>query len=94
MFQAYTIFLIHLEYQRTIYSSGPLLAYWLIACVAGVPSFIQQVSEPQVSTKEVPCGDKKIEKSSYLHNGISSTSKMASLFWISALVICLAMTLM
>ena len=30
------------------------------------------------------CGDKMIVKSSYLHNGISFTGKMTSLYWISA----------
>ena len=29
------------------------------------------------------CGDKTIVRSSYPHNGISNTSKMASLYWIS-----------
>ena len=33
------------------------------------------------------CGDKTVVRSSYLHNGISSTSKMASLYWISPQVI-------
>ena len=31
------------------------------------------------------CGDKTVIKSSYLHNGISSTDKMTSLYWIKAL---------
>ena len=29
------------------------------------------------------CGDKTVVRSSYLHNGISYTGKMASLYWIS-----------
>ena len=29
------------------------------------------------------CGDKTVVKSSYLHNGISYTGKMSSLYWIS-----------
>ena len=29
------------------------------------------------------CGDKTVVRSSYLHNGISYTSKMASLYWFS-----------
>ena len=45
-------------------------------------------------TKKVPsyqyrkyyCGDKTVERSSYLHNGTSYTGKMTSLYWISALV--------
>ena len=30
------------------------------------------------------CGDKTVVRSSYLHNGISYTGKMASLYWIRA----------
>ena len=33
------------------------------------------------------CGDKTILRPSYLHNGISYTDKMTSLYWIRALVI-------
>ena len=32
------------------------------------------------------CGDKTVVRSSYLHNGISYTGKMTSLYWIGALV--------
>ena len=32
------------------------------------------------------CGDKTVVRSSYLHNGISYTGKMSSLYWIRALV--------
>ena len=32
------------------------------------------------------CGDKTVVSSSYLHNGISYTGKMASLYWIRAQV--------
>ena len=32
------------------------------------------------------CGDKTVVRSSYLHNGISYTGKMSSLYWIKALV--------
>ena len=33
------------------------------------------------------CGDKMVIRPSYLHNGISFTGKMASLYWISPLII-------
>ena len=33
------------------------------------------------------CGDKTVVRSSYLHNGISYTDKMSSLYWIRALVL-------
>ena len=32
------------------------------------------------------CGDKTVVRSSYLHNGISYTGKMSSLYWIGALI--------
>ena len=34
------------------------------------------------------CGDKTILRPSYLHNGVSYTGKMTSLYWIRALVLC------
>ena len=33
------------------------------------------------------CGDKTVARSSYLHNGISNTGKMASLYWFSPLCV-------
>ena len=36
------------------------------------------------------CGDKTIWRPSYLHNGISYTGKMTSLYWIRALAPCIA----
>ena len=33
------------------------------------------------------CGDKTVVRSSYLHNGISYTGKMSSLYWIGAQVV-------
>ena len=33
------------------------------------------------------CGDKTVVRSSYLHNGISYTGKMSSLYWIGALIL-------
>ena len=33
------------------------------------------------------CGDKTVVRSSYLHNGISYTGKMSSLYWIRALAV-------
>ena len=35
------------------------------------------------------CGDKTVAGSSYLHNGISYTGKMSSLYWIRALLVSL-----
>ena len=36
--------------------------------------------------KKSHCGDKTVVRSSYLHNGISYTGKMSSLYWIRPLV--------
>ena len=36
--------------------------------------------------RKTHCGDKTVVRSSYLHNGISYTGKMSSLYWIGALV--------
>ena len=33
------------------------------------------------------CGDKMVVRSSYLHNGVSYTGKMSSLYWIGALTL-------
>ena len=38
------------------------------------------------------CGDKRIIRLSYLHNGISYTGKMTSLYWMRSLVLPLQMT--
>ena len=37
--------------------------------------------------RESHCGDKTVVRSSYLHNGISYTGKMSSLYWIGAQVL-------
>ena len=37
------------------------------------------------------CGDKTVVRSSYLHNGISYTGKMTSLYWFSPRVACLSL---
>ena len=34
------------------------------------------------------CGDKTVVRSSYLHNGVSYTGKMSSLYWFRALLLC------
>ena len=39
--------------------------------------------------RKTHCGDKTILRPSYLHNGISYTGKMISLYWIRALVLTL-----
>ena len=51
------------------------------------PWFNKKLSSYQY--RKSHCGDKTVVKSSYLHNGISYTDKMASLYWINPLVACL-----
>ena len=46
------------------------------------PRFNQKISSYQY--RKSHCGDKTVVRSSYLHNGISYTGKMTSLYWISA----------
>ena len=40
------------------------------------------------------CGDKSILRPSHLHNGISYTDEMTSLYWIGALVLCVIIWLL
>ena len=44
------------------------------------------IKMPSYQYRKSHCGDKTILRPSYLHNGISYTGKMASLYWIGALV--------
>ena len=47
---------------------------------------------PSYQHRKSHCGDKTIVRSSYLHNGISYTGKMTSLYWIGALYVTLSDT--
>ena len=53
------------------------------SCVTG-PWFNIKMSSYQY--RESHCGDKTVVRSSCLHNGISYTGKISSLYWIRALV--------
>ena len=53
-----------------------------ITCKWPGPQFNKKMSNQY--TKSL-CGDKTVVRSSYLHNGISYTGKMSSLYWIRAL---------
>ena len=46
------------------------------------------IKMPSYQYTKSHCGDKTILRPSYLHDGISYTVKMASLFWIGALFCC------
>ena len=52
------------------------------ATSASGPRFNIKMSSYQYSKSH--CGDKTVVRSSYLHNGISYTGKMTSLYWIRA----------
>ena len=43
------------------------------------------IKMPSYQYRKSHCGDKTVIRSSYLHNGISYTAKMTSLYWIRAL---------
>ena len=45
------------------------------------------IKMPSYQYRKSHCGDKTVVRSSYLHNGISYTGKMSSLYWIGAQVI-------
>ena len=42
---------------------------------------------PYYHVRKSHCGDKMVLRSSYIHNGISYTGKMTSLYWISAQIL-------
>ena len=42
------------------------------------------IKMPSYQYRKFHCGDKTVVRSSYLHNGISYTGKVASLYWINA----------
>ena len=44
------------------------------------------IKMPSYQYKKSHCGDKTILRPSYLHNGLSYTDKMISLYWIKALI--------
>ena len=65
--------------------SVPVLEWTgLVAFCSSGPWFNIDMSSYQYRTSH--CGDKTVVRLSYLHNGISYTGKMASLYWISPLV--------
>ena len=57
--------------------------YWLVKEKG--PWF--KIKIPSYQYRKSHCGDKTVVRSSYLHNGISYTGKMTSLYWIRVQVI-------
>ena len=44
------------------------------------------IKMPSYQYRKSHCGDKTVVRSFYIHNGISFTGKMSSLYWIGALI--------
>ena len=64
-----------------------------ICCTGKTPFLSEMATGPWFNIKmssyqyrKSHCGDKTVVRSSYLHNGISYTGKMVSLYWIGTLV--------
>ena len=63
--------------------------YWMktIAAIALAPGLWFNIKMTSYQYRKSHCGDKAVVRSSYLHNGISYTGKMSSLYWIGALML-------
>ena len=61
--------------------------YMRTGCICPGPRFNIKMTSYQY--RKSHCGDKTVVRSSYLHNGISYTGKMTSLYWIRALALCI-----
>ena len=58
----------------------------LCASCHSEPGSLFNIKMSSYQYRKSHCGDKTVVRSSYLHNGISYTGKMTSLWWIRALV--------
>ena len=67
---------------RLIFNMGIAIPGKTVFLIETVPWFNIKMSSYQY--RKYHCGDKTIVRSSYLHNGISYTGKMSSLYWIGA----------
>ena len=73
----------------SIVQSVCMRAFRLLACLrrpASNPGTRFNIKMTSYQYRKSHCGDKTILRPSYLHNGISYTGKMTSLYWIGALV--------
>ena len=66
------------------------IVYWHIMPILthkhkGTPGPWFNIKMSSYQYRKSHCGDKTVVRSSYLHNGISYTDKMTSLYWIRAL---------
>ena len=55
----------------------------VLCCTTTGPWF--NIKTPSYQYRKSHCGDKTVVRSSYLHNGVSYTGKMTSLYWTSPL---------
>ena len=68
------------SYHCSIYNtSHQLYMVWARQTLRAGPWFEIKISSYQC--RKSHCGDKRVIRSSYLHNGISYTGNMASLYW-------------
>ena len=63
--------------------SGSTRISWLESSMTSGPQF--NIKKTSYQYRKSHCGDKTILRPSYLHNGISYTGKITSLYWIRAL---------
>ena len=82
-FISYTIWWAYNDDEKIIFIYWSSVSYWL--CLRSGPWFNIKMSSYQY--RKSHCGDKTILRPSYLHNRISYTGKMVSLYWIRALVL-------
>ena len=94
--QVYEIFLMEGKYllmQRSQYHGcwwpvslcyqGINSMYWYNSPTIFQPQHWFNIKMSSYQYRKSHCGDKTVVRSSYLHNGISYTGKMASLYWFS-----------
>ena len=65
---------------------------WSLVChhctkITRAPGPRFNIKMPSYQYRKSHCGDKTVVRSSYLHNGISYTGKITSLYWISTQVV-------
>ena len=80
------IFILSLIAQLVYEWAFSLLASGCLGCPASTPGPWFNIKMSSYQYRKSHCGDKTILRPSYLHNGISYTGKMTSLYWIGALV--------
>ena len=73
-----------------LYQGQILTIYWIKSLIHDLSSATGpwfNIKMASYQYRKSHCGDKTVVRSSYLHNGISYTGKMSSLYWIRAQII-------